>query len=50
MASSSDTNESESGVEGIHPFLYEPMASSSNSEEGSDSDEDLSPRLLNLNW
>ena len=39
----------ESGPEGIHPFLYEPIASDSE-DEGSDSSVDDSPRLLNLNW
>ena len=51
IASGSDISSSEvSEIEGVHPFLYEPLASSSSEgEEGSDSD-GVSPRLLNLNW
>ena len=37
------------GAEGIHPFLYEPIASNSE-DEGSDSSVDGCPRLLNLSW
>ncbi len=40
----------ENAPEGVHPFLYEPMTSSDNEDDGSDSSEDDSPRLLNLNW
>ena len=36
-------------AEGIHPFLYEPIASNSE-DEGSDSSVDDCPRLLNLSW
>ncbi len=53
--SSSDTASSQSSPEGseveeIHPFLYEPIVRTSSGEDSSDSDEDLSLRLLNLNW
>lgn len=52
---SSDTASSQNSPEGseveeIHPFLYEPIVSTSSGEDSSDSDEDLSLRLLNLNW
>ena len=47
--SSSLVSGDESGPEGIHPFLYEPIASDSE-DEGSDFSVDDSPRLLNLNW
>ena len=47
FASSSE----DSGPEGMHPFLYEPLASSGSSDGDDDSsDDDVSPRLLNLNW
>ncbi len=39
----------DSSPEGIHPFLYEPSASSSENG-GSDSAVEDSPRLINLNW
>ena len=40
----------DSEPDGIHPFLYEPTTSSNDSSEESDSSDDVSPRLLNLNW
>ncbi len=42
-------SDNDSGPEGIHLFLYEPSASSSENE-GSDSDVEDFPRLINLNW
>ena len=34
-----------------YPFMYEPLTTISGSDTGeSDSSEDSSPRLLNLNW
>ncbi len=50
-ASSTYGTAGEEGSEpaGIHPFLYEPTTSSDSSED-SDSSDDVSPRLLNLNW
>ena len=44
---SNDGTESE--PEGVHPFLYEP-SSDSDDEQGSDSSNEISPRLLNLDW
>ncbi len=38
-------SDNDSGPEGIHPFPYEPSEN-----EGSDSDVEDSPRLINLNW
>ena len=35
--------------EGVHPFLYEPVTSSDD-DEGSDSSDGDSPRLLNTDW
>ena len=35
--------------EGMHPFLYEPVTSSDD-DEGSDSSDGDSPRLLNTDW
>ena len=38
-------------AEGVYPFLYEPTVSESSDDgESSDSSEDDSPRLLNMNW
>jgi hypothetical protein len=38
----------------VHPFMYEPVLASASSStsgtEGSDSDESVSSRLLNLDW
>ena len=50
--SSSFGSKDEGVPEGIHPFSYEPLISSSDHGEStsSDSSEDISPRLLNLNW
>ena len=53
VSSSSSGSESEqaskSEPEEVHPFLYEPLTSSNSEDDNaSDSSEDLSPRLLNL--
>ena len=50
--SSSFGSGDETGTEGVYPFLYEPIIASG-SDEGvitTDLSEDISPRLLNLNW
>ncbi len=49
--SSSFGSSSEVSDEGIVPFMHEPLAStSSGGESDESSEEDVSPRLLNLNW
>ncbi len=47
-SSSSFSGGEGSEPEGVHPFLHEPPGSSSGSD--SEGSEDVSPRLLNLNW
>ena len=49
FSSASESEARKSEPDGVHPFLYEPMTSSNSEDDNaSDSSEDLSPRLLNL--
>lgn len=48
---SGDTSDHVHEPEGIHPFLYEPIADdSSSSSSSSDESEETSQRLLDLDW
>lgn len=42
--------ESAGSTSEVHPFMYEPMATDRDREGESDSSEEVSPRLLNLDW
>ena len=48
--SSSSLSEAEESEPGLHPFLYEPTVSTDSDGAEASSGDDVSPRLLNLNW